>query len=446
LGEIFHREHAAEALAWTGERLVTGVGGQIESEHLHRYFLARSLCCGKDVLDIASGEGYGTALLAQTAATAIGVELDTTSIEYASHTYRATNLRYIQGDATRIPLEDESVDAVVSFETIEHFLEHEIFLKEIRRVLRPSGFLIISTPDNDTYSGLGTPPNQFHRRELTKTEFLDELYAEFQKVTILRQRVVSGSTILAEAPSVRPSQPWVYEQRDRDTFEIHRQLPRSPYLLAIASNLEPPQVDSSVYIHINFPSEISADIADELARLQSVEAAVREQTPRLHQIISEGEAAKIEAAAAKEEVARLAASIPPLEAEIGRIRIEQVAEREALLTKERDEARELGETLGQQLKASDLLARQQALMVQRLQHEIGLRQQDLLLNAEKLRDATEAASRDHETARVLQLELTNLRIAYDQISKLIVPVWLRKSIPTAVKKPLRALKRAVRNG
>jgi SAM-dependent methyltransferase len=444
LGEIFHRECSAEALAWTGERLVTGIGGQIESEHLHRYFLARTLCRGKNVLDVASGEGYGTALLAQTAATAIGIELDTSSVEYASRTYRAANLRYIQGDATRIPVETESIDAVVSFETLEHFLEHEVFLKEIRRVLRPSGFLIISTPDSYTYSSLGTPPNPFHRRELTKTEFLDELHREFPKVTILRQRVISGSTILAETPGAGLDQPWVYEQRDRDTFEIHRQLPRSPYLIAIASDLEIPRVDSSVYIHINFPTEASPDVATELARLQAVEAAVREQTPALHQALSEGEAAKIDAAAAKQEIARLVDSIHALETEIERIRNEEASfreeasERAALLTKEKDESRQSGETLGQQLRVSDLLVRQQSLVVQRIQQDVRLLQQDL-------NDAAEATKRDHEVARILQLELTNLRIAYDEICKLIIPVWLRKAIPTSFKTPLRMLKRAARH-
>ncbi len=47
-------------LPWTGERYVPGVIGDIELEHLHRYYLARELALGKDVLDIACGEGYGS--------------------------------------------------------------------------------------------------------------------------------------------------------------------------------------------------------------------------------------------------------------------------------------------------------------------------------------------------------------------------------------------------
>ena len=57
MGEIYRKERPREDLPWTGERLVHGIGGTIENEHFHRYFLARDLCRGRDVLDIASGEG-----------------------------------------------------------------------------------------------------------------------------------------------------------------------------------------------------------------------------------------------------------------------------------------------------------------------------------------------------------------------------------------------------
>ena len=59
MGEIFRQESPAQPLEFTGERWTTAAHGQIEIEHLHRYLLARDWCRGKDVLDIASGEGYG---------------------------------------------------------------------------------------------------------------------------------------------------------------------------------------------------------------------------------------------------------------------------------------------------------------------------------------------------------------------------------------------------
>lgn len=78
---------AAQPLPFTGERMTSAVGGQIEVEHLHRYLIARDLCRDKDVLDIASGEGYGSALLAQTARGVVGVEIDPQSVAHASASY-----------------------------------------------------------------------------------------------------------------------------------------------------------------------------------------------------------------------------------------------------------------------------------------------------------------------------------------------------------------------
>lgn len=116
MGEIFAKERPSEAMAFTGERMTSAMSGQIEYEHLHRYLFARELCRGHDVLDVASGEGYGAALLAQSAHSVVGVELDLASVEHARATYRHERLRFLQGDARRIPVPDECVDRVVSFE------------------------------------------------------------------------------------------------------------------------------------------------------------------------------------------------------------------------------------------------------------------------------------------------------------------------------------------
>jgi GNAT superfamily N-acetyltransferase len=85
MGELFERVRPVQPLECTGERFTTDATGQIEVEHLHRYFLARHLTRGLDVLDIASGEGYGSAFLAQIARSVIGVEIDRAAVEHARH-------------------------------------------------------------------------------------------------------------------------------------------------------------------------------------------------------------------------------------------------------------------------------------------------------------------------------------------------------------------------
>ena len=63
-----------EVLEFNGERFTTAVDGEIRHEHFHRYLFALQFCKGKSVLDVASGEGYGSALLATVAADAAWVE------------------------------------------------------------------------------------------------------------------------------------------------------------------------------------------------------------------------------------------------------------------------------------------------------------------------------------------------------------------------------------
>ncbi len=234
MGEIFERQIPADALPWTGERLTSGVSGQVEIEHLQRYAFARDICRDCDVLDIAAGEGYGSALLAQVARSVVGVELDITSVSHAKSTYSGDNLDFIQGDARAIPLNDKSVDVVVSFETIEHFYEHEQFISEIRRVLRPDGLLILSSPERDIYSPTHGATNPFHRRELTRQELMTLLESSFANVTLYAQRAFVGAAMIADGITQADSK--TVERRSDTQFELSSGLSRAPYWVVVASN------------------------------------------------------------------------------------------------------------------------------------------------------------------------------------------------------------------
>ena len=75
--------HGANGLDFTGERYLPEVGGNIELEHLHRYLLAKQAVVGKTVLDIASGEGYGSAMLAESARRVTGVDISQEAVSHA---------------------------------------------------------------------------------------------------------------------------------------------------------------------------------------------------------------------------------------------------------------------------------------------------------------------------------------------------------------------------
>ncbi len=137
-------ERAASDLPADGERFLPDrMPGNIELEHRHRYLFAAQLAGGREVLDIASGEGYGSAILAASARRVIGVDISPAAVEHAKRRYRLPNLEFSCGSCSAIPLADASVDLVVSFETLEHHAEHAQMLAQVRRVLRPGGVLVI---------------------------------------------------------------------------------------------------------------------------------------------------------------------------------------------------------------------------------------------------------------------------------------------------------------
>src|SRR5215831_2145342 len=82
-------------LEWTGERYVPWMeGAEIGYEHLHRYAFATQFVRNKRVLDLASGEGYGSNLLAKTAKQVVGIDIDEQSVRHAKNKYIRTNLDF----------------------------------------------------------------------------------------------------------------------------------------------------------------------------------------------------------------------------------------------------------------------------------------------------------------------------------------------------------------
>lgn len=277
---------ARAAAAFTGERLTSAIAGQVAVEHYHRYLLARDYCRGRDVLDVAAGEGYGTALLSQVARSATGVEIDAATVAAAEREFRRPNLRYLAGDARAIPLPDACVDVVVSFETLEHFDGQDRFLDECRRVMRPGGLLIISTPDRDVYSRPGTPPNPFHVRELDRPEFEAMLRARFRHIALAAQRPLIGSAIFGEGAL----EPRVFDSLPGDRFAAGGRLLDAPYLIAFASDAALPPPAASLLV-------LRDDLDTDVAARREAEARAGE---------AERRAGEAEARAAKAETELLA--------------------------------------------------------------------------------------------------------------------------------------------
>ncbi|OOO29695.1 class I SAM-dependent methyltransferase [Agrobacterium sp. YIC 4121] len=217
-------------MEFTGERYIPGVGGSIALEHEHRYRMCLDAVKGKTVLDIACGEGFGSSLLSKNAEFVFGVDIDPEAISHASETYDAENITFLQGSCSQIPIEDNSIDIVVSFETIEHHDEHEQMMLEVRRVLKADGALIISSPDKKTYSDSRNFRNEFHVKELYRNEFQELLTKHFKYVAMMGQRIVYGSAIFKEEGKGE------IQSYGIESVEPTPGLPDPLYLIAVASD------------------------------------------------------------------------------------------------------------------------------------------------------------------------------------------------------------------
>lgn len=226
-------------LAFTGERFTPECVREIRYEHLHRYAFARELVRGKSVLDAACGEGYGSALMADAAAAVTGVDLSAESVAHARERYRAPNLSFRRADCLDLPFDDAAFDCIVSFETLEHLEDHDGLMREFRRVLKPDGFLLISSPDKAVYTDQLQNRNEFHLRELYRPELEALLTAHFQAWRLWGQRLLFHSAIWRLDGSGDENPGTGFLQEAGPGVRASAQPPQDPvYFLAVCAGAE----------------------------------------------------------------------------------------------------------------------------------------------------------------------------------------------------------------
>jgi len=172
------------------ERIVPGRTDRLETaDHMARYGLAAKRAQGA-TLDLGSGVGYGTAVVAAAdgrKGPLVAVDISQDALAYGKRTYDKS-IRFVAADAGRLPMRDESFDTIVCIEAIEHVPSANGVLREIARVLRPGGLLIISTPNKWMTSPLRAhPKNPYHVREWYPRSFIALVSRYFRGVEVLGQ-------------------------------------------------------------------------------------------------------------------------------------------------------------------------------------------------------------------------------------------------------------------
>lgn len=163
-------------------------------EHVHRYDVAiQTIAAQKtqptSILDIACGNGFGSDMLAKNypQAQVIGGDLDPQAIKDCQLYWSGSNLDFQVLDGTQLPFQDQSIDVICSFETIEHTTQYHQMISEFSRVLNPSGIAFISTPNFLINSPSGVVTNPYHTQEFVLDELDDILKKHFKKVMIFGQ-------------------------------------------------------------------------------------------------------------------------------------------------------------------------------------------------------------------------------------------------------------------
>jgi SAM-dependent methyltransferase len=171
------------------ERLGNDPTSELWGEHRSRYRFAARFVADQRVLDVACGSGFGLAILRAAGARPVGFDYDAQTLHEIRHDQPSAPV--VRADATRMPLEAGCIDQLVSFETIEHVPDAHCLVREARRVLKPGGRLILSTP-NRAFGPLERhTANRFHIREFTADELRRLLADCFTHVQLYGQRPVS---------------------------------------------------------------------------------------------------------------------------------------------------------------------------------------------------------------------------------------------------------------
>lgn len=154
--------------------------------HSAAYLHALRVVDGKSVLDLGCNSGYGTEILSTRAQIAVGVDVSERAIELARNKRTGASIAFQVIDGVRLPFEDNSFDVATCFQIIEHLVEYDSFMNELKRVLTPDGIAIFTTPNALLRLDPGMRPwNPFHVREFNAEELGNTLAGYFKHVCVL---------------------------------------------------------------------------------------------------------------------------------------------------------------------------------------------------------------------------------------------------------------------
>ncbi len=128
---------------------------------------------GKMVLEVGSGRGGGASYIAQNLNPVhmMGIDISETAVDFCNNNYQNQNLKFLVGDSEQIPFDAEAFDVVINVESSHCYGSMEVFLKEVKRVLKPNGYFLFCDLREST--ALEELFNQFNHSDLKLIQHRD---------------------------------------------------------------------------------------------------------------------------------------------------------------------------------------------------------------------------------------------------------------------------------
>jgi 2-polyprenyl-3-methyl-5-hydroxy-6-metoxy-1,4-benzoquinol methylase len=228
-----------------GERMIPAFHHEavVYAEHIVRYLFAARFVVGKQVLDVASGVGYGADLLRSAGAGEVmALDRSPEAVRYGKEHHSKSTPAYVVGDVGSLPFHSDQFEVIVSFETIEHVPDYQRFLAEVKRVLRADGLFIVSTPNRGVY----VEGNPFHTKEFTLAEFEEALAHHFRYVRTFSQDDWIASAVLSPEEMEGADRPIAGE------LSLYKAVGKSPletlYMVSLCSEAPIPEASQEVVL------------------------------------------------------------------------------------------------------------------------------------------------------------------------------------------------------
>jgi SAM-dependent methyltransferase len=184
------------------ERIDDSMPKHYFSEHLARYAFIRDKLPPGRVLDLGCGVGYGCRFICENTTTLVALDISLGAVRTGRSLYHHPKIKYLAATGQNLPFTNESFDAVISFEVIEHISEEHqsVYLAEIFRVLTHNGVAFISTPNRQFTSGRANP---YHLKEFYLNELKDTLAKYFRRAGIFGQTCNSAAASVYRGKAAR---------------------------------------------------------------------------------------------------------------------------------------------------------------------------------------------------------------------------------------------------